>query len=327
MIESMLSRWNPLNVFGLEMEYEDLILHPLQPNETLMQDSRGCIHRLKVPSKYSSTWEIIVFWIQTHLNKSGHLDAIDKLLSNFETNTLQSSFLVSKEFKVIKAKLECLKSLKNDYAFHYLHVGNPQAIERRLKAIEQKALSIFENSVQKTAYEQEEERKKAFLQFREEIDCYLAQLAKDHPLNLQKIRVLLLASPQHLIKLFEDHIAYTRSRLQKIEAFADQVDQLKQDHQGKFTIPFLKEQLRQLRIKLRREMENISLEMNVLIDNLKISYRMATFKEVIAELLISLYVDPEGVGNVRNGLIEGNLTSQIERVKRRLTKEIEHPRL
>ncbi|KIC72883.1 hypothetical protein [Candidatus Protochlamydia amoebophila] len=54
MIKNVLSRWNPLNIFGTEVEYQDLLHQPLESDETLMQDSRGCIHRLKVSSTHST---------------------------------------------------------------------------------------------------------------------------------------------------------------------------------------------------------------------------------------------------------------------------------
>ncbi|CAF23336.1 hypothetical protein [Candidatus Protochlamydia amoebophila] len=85
MIKNVLSRWNPLNIFGTEVEYQDLLHQPLESDETLIQDSRGCIHRLKVSSKHSTFWETVLYWIQIHLNKKGHLDAIDKLLSSFDS--------------------------------------------------------------------------------------------------------------------------------------------------------------------------------------------------------------------------------------------------
>ncbi|MBS4163899.1 hypothetical protein PRO82_001207 [Candidatus Protochlamydia amoebophila] len=171
MIKNVLSRWNPLNIFGTEVEYQDLLHQPLEPDEKLMQDSRGHIYRLKVSSKHSTFWETVHYWIQIHLNKKGHLDAIDKLLSSIDSQTLQCSFLAAKEFKEIKTNLESLKSLKNDY--HFRQSIDIKIIDKWLAEIEDKAFSIFEYSMQKMAREQGEERK-----------------------------IFLLTSSQRLIKLF-----------------------------------------------------------------------------------------------------------------------------
>ena len=61
MLTKLIYRWNPFNLCGLEVGIEDLICHPLRPNETLRQDDFGSCRRIKAPSPDSTLWEKFIF--------------------------------------------------------------------------------------------------------------------------------------------------------------------------------------------------------------------------------------------------------------------------
>jgi hypothetical protein len=315
MIKNILLQWNPFNIFGTRIEYQDLIHHPLQIDETLRQDSRGCVRRLKVPSQKSSYWEMILYWIQTHLNQRGHLDAIDKLLSSFDAQTVQCSFLASKEFKEIKSNLETLKSLRNGYHFQLAEI---KKIDRRLAEIETKASAIFEYSMQKMAKEQEEEREKFFLFLKEEVKLIHAECKEQHQNNLQKIKLLLLASPQHLTKFFQEWVVHMRSRTRKIRMLIEKINLLEINHQGKFTIPLFERHIEEMRKKLKESLELMESETKILIDDLEINYQVNSFKELIKDLLSSIHMYSGDITDNYEQL-EGHLLLEIKALKDQLS--------
>lgn len=116
MLNNALASLNPFNMYGTEVKLEDLVSSPLQSNETLMGDSRGAIHRIKVPTNGRfNILERLVFWIQTHVNMMDNLHAIDKLISSFEQEVLKTSRTGPETLATNKEKLKSFESLKNDY--------------------------------------------------------------------------------------------------------------------------------------------------------------------------------------------------------------------
>ncbi|WP_068468386.1 hypothetical protein [Candidatus Protochlamydia phocaeensis] len=321
MFNEALSRWNPFNVFGSEIEIEDIIRHPLQHNETLMQDSRGRFHRITAPASQASFWDKLIFWIQTHLNQKGHLDAIDNIILSFQERVLQQPILAAEELKAIKAKMESLKSLKNDYCFTHLHLGDPLSIDLRLKAIEDQAYSIFEKSIQQMAKEQEDVRRKQFVIFTQAMQIALARLNKEYLISLKQLRFLVVSFPPQLTILFQDRIENIRSRLFLIQQLNDQIVIMKKDHQGKFTISGVDAYLEQIRSQLRLEIEKIKVEIDVLIENLKINHHINPLKEQIAEFLVSIGIHLDEEKEIKEKKLPSPiqcLLEEIEQIKRAL---------
>lgn len=286
-------QWNPFNLYGIEVEVEDLINCPLCSTETLRQDKYGSCRRIKAPSLDSSLWERWIFWLQVHLNEKGHLEAIDKLISLFYEKLLQNPPQLTQRFQEFKYQLNQLRCLKNDYGFVSLHQGDPSWVEYRLSEIEKSAYSIFEYYHKKQVSEQEEDRKKTFEFFQQHMDRKLEELAVEYLLGLEKVRLFTVAPYDVLPALFEERIKSLQERLKEIEALKDQIDEMERMHEGKFTIPFIKDYLKRMRLKLYHEIQKIGFETKLLIMNLIINYQITPFKDRVKVFLDIFQIDPE----------------------------------
>lgn len=295
MLTEFVCKWNPLNLYGIEIDLEDLICSPLQSNETLREDCCGNYRRIKVPSSSSSFWEKCVFWLQTHLNKKGHVEAINKLISLFDEKLLQNPPQIAEKLQQFNWQIDQLRSLKNDYGFTSLKQGTSSFIESRLLAIEQHAYSIFAYYHQKQVIEEENVRKKAFLLFQEEIDQKLEELALRYFVGLQKARLLILSSSDALQVLFEERVQSLQNRLKIVQDLQQQIDEMEKVHQGKFTIPCIKDYFYTIRKRVCHEVRKIGIEAENVIRNLLVNYRIAPFREEVKLLLYSMRIDPDKI--------------------------------
>lgn len=179
--------------------------------------------------------------------------------------------------------------MKNDY--HFRQSIDIKLVDKWLAEIEDKAFSIFEYSMQKMAREQEEERKNFFLFLTEEVNLFVINLIHDHQNNLQQIKFFLLASSQHLFKLFQKYTEHIHICLYKIKMLIKNINLLEHEHQDKFTIIFFEEYVYQMRKKLTKGLNLIELQVITLIDHLKIAYQVNATKDVIKNLLATLEVN------------------------------------
>lgn len=293
MLPEFFYRWNPFNLYGVEVQIEDLICDPLGSNETLMQDGCGFYRRIKAPSFRSTLLEKILFWLQTHLNEKGHLEAIDQLISLFHEQLLVDPPRFPKKLEEFKRKLDKLRSLKNDYAFVHLKKGDPSIIELRLWEMEQYAYSILIHHMNQEAFEQEKIRKKTFNVFRAQIEGKLDELTFLHLIGLQKARFVMVASSNVLRLLFEEHVLNLATRLSTISELQGKVDVIEKEHEGKFTIPSIHDYFRRWRKRLNLEIRRLKVEANILIGNLIINYKITPVNEEAKLILLSLNITPE----------------------------------
>lgn len=295
MIAEFLSQWNPFNVYGAEVKLDDLIHTPLQPNETLMRDKRGCCRRIKTPALRATLWEKVLFWLQVHLNEKGYLDAIDHLISTFENRLFEDPPQQAEKLEEFNGQVTQLRSLKNDYGFVHFTQGDPVHIERRLQTIQRQACSIFEYWHQQQVLEQEAKRKEVFILFCESAEKTLRSLAEIYLDGLQQIRFLMVSPPENMLFLLEERLKSLWIRLEWAQELNQQIDQMEQIHRGKFTIPYIKEYLKTLRIRLCGEVQKIGFEAEIMIENVMVNYRETPFKDQVEAILRSIQVSPDEV--------------------------------
>jgi hypothetical protein len=296
MIAEFLSQWNPFNVYGAEVKLDDLMRTPLQPNETLMRDKRGCCRRIKTPALRATLWEKVLFWLQIHLNEKGYLDAIDHLITTFENRLFEDPPQQAEKLEAFNEQLTQLRSLKNDYGFvHFTPGGDPVHIERRLQTIQRQACSIFEYWHQQQVLEQEAKRKEAFILFCEGAEKTLHSLAEMYVEGLQHIRFLMVSPPENRLFLLEERLKSLWIRLEWVQQLNQQIDEMEKIHRGKFTIPYIKEYLKALRMRLYSEVQKIGFEAEMMIENVRANYRETPFKEQVEAILRSIQVSPDEV--------------------------------
>jgi hypothetical protein len=304
MLTEFIYQWNPFNLCGKEVEVDDLICNPLTSTETLRQDACGHCRRIKVPSSHSSLWERFVFWLQTSLNHKGHLEAIDRLISLFHEKLLQNPPQFTEKLQEFNSQIDQLRLLKNDYGFVYLKQGNPDFIESRLDDIQQDAYSVFAQHLTKQSLEEENARLRAFILFQENVEQKLEKLALHYQSGLQKARLLLVSSSHVLKSLFEERVNSLQERLNLIQELQQQIDEMEERHNGKFTIPYIKDCLRGLRMNLFNEVRKIGFEAEVIIGYLIINYRIAPCKEDVKFILDSIQINPETSSDATNVTVQ-----------------------
>ncbi len=317
MLTEFIYQWNPFNVYGNEVEVDDLICNPLQPNETLRQDRYGHFRRIRVPTSHSTLWERVVFWFQIHINEKDHLQAIDKLISLFYQRLLQHPPQQTEKMQEFNLQVNQLRSLKNDYGFVYLKKEDPSFIDLRLKEIERHAYSIFAYYHKHQILEQEEIRKKSFDLFQAQIKQNFQDLELEYVRGLQTARLLIMVPVTIVNVLFEERMQSLDKRLKIIEALQAQINELEKEHEGKFTIPFINDDLNHMRSKLCYELSKIGIEAQLLIENLILNYRLIPFQAGVKWLLDSLQIDPEKYDKEKSYafLFQQALDSEIQRLR------------
>jgi len=249
MLKDFLSKWNPLNIFGLEVKIEDIIQCPLKPHETLMQDCRGHFHRITAPLSQSSCYARLLFWLQTHLNSRGHLDAINAVVQQLQSQLMQNPPYLIDALKTFNENTEVLRCLKNDYYFSYLQQGNPQVVDEQISDIQRQAYSIFAKMHHQQVEEQEQKRRDEFFAFYAYTKREIEKLASVYS------------------KCFQDNVMTTdqlkclTQRLDVIEDLCDKINQMKVKHQGKFTIPSVHDYFQTFHLQLKMEIEKVLAEM------------------------------------------------------------------
>lgn len=285
-------QWNPFNIYGTKVEVEDLICNPLQPTETLAQDIHGHCRRIKIPTFYSNGWKKIVFWLQIRLNRRGHLEAIDNLISLFYQKIFKFPPKDIRKLREINWQINQLRFLKNDYGFAHFREKNSSFIDIRLQEIERCAYSIFTYYYKEQIVRQEEERKKAFILFQKWIKQIIKDLNLSHNFSLIKLRYLIIAPTAILRFLIRERIWDLDVRLQIIHHLFQKINKMEKIHKGKFTIPYIKHYLNRIRSRLKLEVCKIAIELEILIESLIVNYRLTPFKAESKMLLDLIRIDP-----------------------------------
>lgn len=292
MVSDFFSEWNPFNIFGDEVRIEDLISAPLQQNETLVQSNCGRCRRIKAPYQDSTRWDKFIYWVRTHLNQRGHLEAIDKLLALFQEMVLQDPPLAIEHLEKFDRHVEVLASLKNDYAFVYLQQGDPSRIDHKLHAVQKMAYLIFEYCYRQQALEDEKKRKIAFLNFREIIERTIDDLARQFLVGLKYDRCLMVVSPEWLHDLFEERVLSMHVRLKVIQWLNNEINAMEKTHHGKFTIPRINDYLSALRRRLLCEFKKVVIEAEIMIENVMINFRIFPNNDAARAILQAIGISP-----------------------------------
>lgn len=316
MLTLLMNQWNPFNLYGKEVEVEDLICHPLMSTETLRQDSRGCCRRIKAPSLHSSLWEKWVFWLQIYLNEKDHLDAIDKIISLFQERLLQHPPYQTKELQEFNFQADKLQALQNDYGFAYLRKGDPSLVEFRLNAIKQQAYSIFAHYHEERVCEEEEARKQALILFQEDIEQKLKDLDKGYRVGLTKARFLLVASSNVQV-LFEERVKSLQKRFKIIQGMQKKMDEMEDMLRGKFTMIDFENYFHRLRCRVCIEVLKIGLEAESMIENLMINSCISPNRETIESLLSSIEIHSEEVeiSKIDANFFQENLNHEMKQIQ------------
>jgi hypothetical protein len=321
MLDELLSRWNPINCFGKETALHDLSQFPLQPNETLMQDSGGRFHRITVATPKSSLWAKFQYWIQRHLNKKGHLEAINNMLYSFQK--MMGSFPLKNpsDLKKFKHQIETLKSLKNDY-FFTRGLGDPAVIDMKLKIIEEQAYQLFVQNVKGDAIDREDQRRQNFEKFIFDSNALLCYFSKEAVKNIYAMRMLMVSTSDELKAGFQDSIGSIRFRIGLCHTLNHQINAIAEDNRGKFTIPELEETLNCFRTKLLDVIEKLISEVEVFVENLKINYFINPFQAEVSDLLLSLKIDPLKIKDswINFKPLPSTLHHELEEIKKLVTK-------
>lgn len=328
MFTKFLYEWNPFNICGSEVGIEDLLSKPLQSSETLRQDTLGHCRRIQVPSHRADIWERVVFWLQTHLNEKGHLEAIDHLISLFYQKLLRDPPQKTEKLQEFNYQINQLGSLKNDYGFTLVKTDS-SFIDSRLKEIKQHAYSIFAYYYKLEVIEQEETKRKDFCLFQEHVHLIFQQLEDEYLSGLNKAHFVMLAPLDLLRQLIEERIQSIHDRLQAIQELHQEINKIEKMHEGQFTVPFINEYLDHIRIKLSNEVYKVKVEGELVIRNLILNYHLTSFKEEVKLLLDSLQVDPE---THRQGkrcacLFKEALDIEIEQIRKLFRREKEEKKV
>jgi hypothetical protein len=288
MFIAFLSKWNPFNIYGKETHCEDLIHNPLQSDETLMQDSSGCYHRIRAPLLIARKWNRLKFWCQRRLNKKGHVETIHAIISLFWQKVLNQPLDDVSQLNDLKFQLTQLSSLKNDYCFNYLKKGDPRDIEMLLADIEKQAYRIFEFNYQQKSIAEEKKRRQTFLLFQEQIEQQLVELHRDYLEGLTGARLLIITPFTALEKFLSNRLYQIQQKIDRIEKLYLHIEFIHVEHQGKFTIPYIREYLTTLKEKLCCEIKKIHLELNFIIENLTLNYCIFPLEKKIVQLMAAL---------------------------------------
>lgn len=315
MLAEFLYEWNPFNIYGTKVEYEDLIHRPLLSCETLMQDRLGHCRRLKVPADQANLLEKIMYWFQVHLNEKGHLEAIDKLISLFYQELLLNPPEKTEELQKLNSQINQLRQLKNDYFFVYLKKGDPTFIDLRLSEIEQHAYSIFSYYYKQLVDAQEEERKLVFQLFEKKAEKSLKYLREEYKAGLTKARLLMIMPENILFSLVEERIHSLDQRLLFIQNFYTQMSELEKHFEGTFTIPNLSDWINHLRSQLQIEKNKIAAELEIVIKSLILHSHLVPCDERVKQFLKLMEVDPDIWNKRSSSLFKEVLEDEINRMK------------
>lgn len=282
----MLKKWDDyFNFYSHEVSFEDFFHNPLHVDETLRMDRHGRCFRLHVPSSYSALNEKLVFWLRIQVNQWGHLDAINKLIQQFRRASLESPSFDEQFIELFYKRLTGLISLKNDYGFQGLHLGDPLEIEQQLKNIEVEVCVLFYHYYGKVIREKEREKIHFFDSFTKEFEKKLHSLSLVSRKSLHTIRYFSVFSHKTLKNHFQKELESLRERLEVIESMDIQLKKIREDYRRIFSVPSIKSKLFLMEEHLNKEFLKLQMEVVLLIQSLIQNYKMSPFKGALKEIL------------------------------------------
>lgn len=305
--------WEPFpDFYGQEVSYEDIVNKPLQPDETLRANPFGRCCRLRVPSDHSTFSEVINFWVQIHLNKWGHLQAINKLIKEFQEEFFLEATFDVKKIQEFYRKSIGLRSLKNDYGFTSLHLGSAEWIEKELVKGESAASLLFYECYQKMIEGEEKNRQREFNEFLEECQKTVDLLSLNSKNGLRVVRFFSVLSQDNLITAFNQEVDSLCDRLNLIEKTFESIAEIRKVYRGKFTISSAENQFLHLENCLKGQLEKVGMEIILFIEHLIVNYRISPSKKFIVPLLASLQfrssdllIDEKGIHFIFGSISEG----------------------
>lgn len=315
MLINMLYEWNPFNLFGNEVCIDELIGTPLTSHETLRLDGGGRCRRIQATPPNSSIWRKALFWVQTHVHGRDHLHAIDALISHFYNKLLQDPPKIICQLQKFNEEVEVLHCLKRDYGFVHLKIGDPALVEARLFEIKQHAYSIFEFYHKQCAIQKEEERKRTYTAFKQQVDLELHILHGCHEAGLQKARILSIADCELLQFIFEERMDSLEARLRTIQKLQMELNEMERIHETAFTVPMIKEYVEKVRRKLYCELDKITFELEVVVQNLIINSHISPWKDQVKAFL-EFQFQEHSTPDFYKGLLKGKMLFVLESLER-----------
>ncbi len=146
MIYTYFSNFNSFHLYGETVECCHLVDRPLLPNEILMADLFGHVHRIQTLSHTSNFLDKLIYWIQSHFNTQSHLNAMDHLMTAFEQELEKTEQQGRKSFEQLSKELKALQSLKTSYKTQDVIISKQgltlEIIEKKLGSFEQQLPKI-----------------------------------------------------------------------------------------------------------------------------------------------------------------------------------------
>jgi hypothetical protein len=288
MLSYFFSHWNPLNIYGDKAEIEDIIRKPLEADETLMEDSSGCCHRIRTLSSHSNVWKKIMFWFQTHLNQNDFSIAVDHLLAQLHRILLEDPPTLTQRLTEFYMKLEKLESLKNISSESHRIEGEIVQIEVELLLLRRLAYLIFAYSHHEHVKKKELSRKERFFLFREIVNQNLSLLAQEYSRCLILDRLLIVVTEDNLYPFFYERCVSFKHRLELLNETYSQINEIENLHLGKFTVIHFKRILRHLRSRLGNELRKLAVEARLMIEHLVVNFQIYPRNHAVASLLTFL---------------------------------------
>jgi hypothetical protein len=291
MLANFFSYWNPLNIYGDRIGVEDLIIHPLESDETLMEDSTGCCHRIRTPSNQSNIWKKIIYWFQIHLNENDFPIASDHLIMELHRILLDDPPTLTQRLAEFYTKIEKLESLKKSDESDQLEEEIAQ-IDAKLLSLRRIAYLIFAYSHHEHVKEKELSRKERFFLFKEIVSQNLSLISQEYIRCAILDRLLIIVTEDKLKSLFSERCASIKHRLDILQDTNAQINEIEDLHLGKFTIPHIKRIIRRLRSRVQYELRKLVVEAGMMVDQLIINFQIYPKNHAVATLLEYLIANP-----------------------------------
>ena len=132
----------------------------------------------------------------------------------------------------------------------------------------------------------------------------------------------MVSTSEELKSLFTDRLGSIRFRIGLCHTLNNRISHTEINNHGKFTIPKLQENLQNVRNTLLTILDKLAKEVEIFTENLKINYFINPFQGEIADLLLSLQIDPLQIKDswANSKTLPNILSDEIESTR----KEIEN---
>lgn len=219
---------------GFPEDFEEILERPLQKNETLRMNKNGQFHRLKIPTERSPFIYRVVFWIELIINPKNHLEAINSLINQYELLLFNYPNLSNEDFARVEREIDCLRSLKNDYALQCLNRGDPELIEQRIINIERKAEELLKKHQAEKRDVYTIAKEKVFLSFFKESRAIIHLLLLEGRFGHHETAKLFNCVQDDLPYLFHERVNHLQARLMLARQLEEDIRQIE-----KYVLPLL----------------------------------------------------------------------------------------